>query len=83
MSTPKIDKKTGWQTIGVVGAACLACCAGPLLAAIGGVGAVGSLAAFVLWPAAGLVLAALTAATLVTLRRRHSPARSTVPVRRP
>jgi membrane protein implicated in regulation of membrane protease activity len=60
--------------VGVVAAACAVCCAGPLLAIVGGVSALGAAAAFLLWPAVGVRLAAVAAvvALLVVRRRRRA-----------
>ena len=71
MTAPIREPRRGWRTLGLAGAACVACYAGPLLVAVGGIGAVGSLAAGLLWPTAGAAVAALTVAAILFLRRRQ------------
>lgn len=71
MSAPTREPRRGWRTLGLAGAACVACCVGPLLAAVGGIGAVGSVAAWLLWPTAGAAVAAMTVAAVLVLRRRQ------------
>lgn len=56
--------------VGLVVAACAVCCAAPIAAVIGGVAALGAAAAFVVWPAAGVVVAALVAVWFTLVRRR-------------
>jgi hypothetical protein len=51
------------------GAACLACCAGPILAFLGGLGIAG-LASILFIGGAGLAVAAAVAAAFVVVRRR-------------
>lgn len=80
MSAPSTEPRSRWRTVGIVGAACVACCAGPLLAAVGGIGILGSLAAFVLWPAAGVAVAAMTVCVVVYLRRRRPDPEGPEPV---
>jgi hypothetical protein len=68
-------KKAGNDGFGVLGigaAACLACCAGPMLAFLGGVGIAG-LASTLLVGAAGLLITvAAVAAIVVVVRRRRT-----------
>ncbi|MGH9033901.1 MAG: hypothetical protein ACRDZV_17385 [Acidimicrobiia bacterium] len=80
MNDPGTEKRGGWKTVGLVGAACVACCAGPLLVAVGGIGALGSAVAFVVWPVAGLAVAVTTIATVVYLHRRRTRSAGTEPV---
>lgn len=71
MNAPTPQPRRGWRTLGLAGAACVACCAGPILAAVGGIGAVGSFAAWLLWPTAGAAVAIATVAAVLILRRRQ------------
>lgn len=71
MTAPTREPRRGWRTLGLVGAACVACCAGLLLAVAGGMGALASVAAWLLWPAAGAAVAAMTVAAVLLLRRRQ------------
>ena len=87
MKRPRGD---GLSVIGVGAAACLACCAGPILAVLGGLSLAG-LASTLLIGSGGLVIvAAALAALLVTRRRRNdcpasddSPTPVAAPTRRP
>lgn len=82
MSTPPTEEHRDWRRLGLFGAAaCVACCAGPVLAAVGGFGALGSVAAFLVWPAAGGAVALLTVAGIVLVHRRRSEAAGQKPVR--
>lgn len=71
MSALTREPRRGWRALGLAGAACVACCTGPLVAAVGGIGAAGSLAAWLLWPTAGGAVAATTVAAVLLLRRRQ------------
>lgn len=65
-------KKDGFSILGLA-AACLACCAGPILAVLGGVSIAG-LASTWLIGASGLVIAAAAAIGLTVVRRRQAAA---------
>ena len=78
-------KKTttdGFSILGI-GAAGLACCAGPILAFLGGVGIAG-LASTVLIGASGLIVTAAAVAAFIAMRRRRvtcaAPDEGPVPV---
>jgi membrane associated rhomboid family serine protease len=80
-------RKHGLSVLGMA-AACVACCASPILAIIGGLGLAG-LASTLLVGATGLVIAVAIAALLVVGRRRKdclvaddSPAPVAAPTRR-
>lgn len=64
-------KKEGLGILGFGAAACVACCAGPILAFLGGVGIAG-LASTLLIGAAGLVIAAVAVIAIVLVRRRRT-----------
>ena len=82
--------RAGLSVVGMGAAACVACCAGPTLAILGGLGLAG-LASALLIGMAGLVIAAVALpALLVTRRRRNecpvsddSPTPVAAPTRRP
>jgi hypothetical protein len=82
--------RDGLSVVGMGAAACVACCAGPTLAILGGLGLAG-LASALLIGTAGLVIAAVALpALLVTRRRRNecpvsddSPTPVAAPTRRP
>ena len=63
-------------------AACVACCAGPILAFLGGLGIAG-IASVRLIGSVGLVIAAASAAGFVLVRRRRPQASCTVPADEP
>ena len=66
-------KKTttdGFSILGIGAAACVACCAGPILAFLGGVGIAG-LASTVLIGAGGLIVTAAAVAAFIAMRRRR------------
>ena len=68
----KNPKKDGLSILGFGAAACVACCAGPILAFFGGLGIAG-LASTLLIGSVGLVIvAAAVAGFLVTRRRRQA-----------
>jgi hypothetical protein len=83
MNAPSTEMGSGWRTLGVVRAACVACCAAPLLAAVGSIGVLGSAATFAVSPAAGLAVPAATIVAVVYLRRQAtgSAGSAAVPVR--
>jgi hypothetical protein len=71
------------RLLGFGAAACAACCAGPVLAFLGGLTLAG-LASAIFVGGAGLVVATLAAAALVVVRRRgrtasHEPVRVAMP----
>jgi hypothetical protein len=63
-------KKDGLSILGIGAAACVACCAGPILAFLGGLGIAG-LASTLLIGTAGLLIAAAAGIALVVVRRRR------------
>jgi hypothetical protein len=76
--------------LGIGAAACLACCAGPILAFLGGVGIAG-LASTVAIGAAGLLITVAAVAAIAVVRRRRTtcvvpdegPVAVTISTRRP
>ncbi|MEU8942569.1 hypothetical protein OHU17_05800 [Streptomyces goshikiensis] len=79
---PSPSRSTGpWGTVGAglaAVAACAVCCAGPLLALLGSIGAASALASF--WiPALAVVAAAATTGAYVLHRRRRATACKTTP----
>lgn len=56
--------------LGVGAAACVACCAGPILALLGAIG-LGTVLGVLLFGAAGLTVAAIGAVILIPRRRRR------------
>jgi len=68
--------REGFGVLGIGAAACVACCAGPILAFLGGLSIAG-LASTVLVGGAGLVGAAISALAFVAVRRRRSDSCST------
>jgi hypothetical protein len=86
----KQARTDGYSILGVGTAACVACCAGPILAILGGLSLAG-LASTLLIGTTGLVVgAAALAPLLVTRRRRNncpvsddSPTPVAAPTRRP
>jgi hypothetical protein len=65
-------RRDGLGIIGVGIAACVACCAGPILAFLGGL-TVAGLAGTALFGAVGLLVAVPALAALVLVRRRRTP----------
>lgn len=61
----------GLKFLGLAGVACLACCAGPLLGVIGGIGLAGLLSTTVIG-GLGLVVAIAAALAFFTVRSRSS-----------
>lgn len=64
-------KKDGFNVLGLGVAACVACCAGPILAVLGGVSLAG-IASTWLIGASGLLVAAMAAVGFVLVRRRQT-----------
>ena len=64
--------------VGFAAAACVACCAGPFLAAVGGIAALGAVGTFAFGVAA-LASAVLTVTVLVVIRRRLRTGATTHP----
>lgn len=64
------SRSEGFSILGLGAAACIACCAGPILAVLGGVSVAG-IASTWLIGSAGLVIAAFAAAAFVVIRRRR------------
>ena len=65
------SKKDGFGVLGIGAAACVACCAGPVLALLGGLSLAG-IASTLFIGAAGLVIAAAAAAGVLLVRRRQA-----------
>ena len=63
------DRRDNAAFVAVGAAACIACCAGPILAFLGAIG-LGTVAGMLLFGAAGTAFAALAALILVRRRRR-------------
>ena len=61
----------GFSILGIGAAACLACCAGPILAVLGGLGIAG-LASTLLIGAGGLIITAAAVVAFVAIRRRRA-----------
>ena len=86
----KPGSKNGLSLVGLGAAACVACCAGPILAFLGGLGLAG-LAGTLVIGFAGLVIAGLALTALLVARRRRvafprpddSPIPVAAPTRRP
>ena len=70
-SVARTGDRSGFGLLGVAAAACVACCAGPVLALLGGLGLAG-LGTSLFVGAAGLLVAvlALVTAIVVAVRRR-------------
>ena len=68
MSNP--DKDGSFSIVGLGIAACVACCAGPILAILGGVTIAGVASTWVIG-GAGLIIAAAAAAGFLVVRSRH------------
>lgn len=83
MTTPSSRPSRLWGMLGAGAAAfaaCVVCCAGPLLAVLGGVGVASAVGA--LWmPVLAVLTAATTVAFLVVRRRRRAAACRTTPAR--
>jgi hypothetical protein len=69
----RTSDRQGFRLLGVGAAACVACCAGPILAFLGGLGVVG-LAGTLVVGAGALVLVAVAAAGALAVRRRRAAA---------
>ncbi len=67
----KTAGKDGVSVVGLGAAACAACCAGPILAFLGGLGIAG-LASTLLIGAIGLLITVAALAAVVVVRRRRS-----------
>lgn len=82
----KAGTKENMAILGVGAAACVACCAGPIVGFIAAIG-LGTLAGFALFGTLGLVAAAVVSLLLLRRRRRQqtvcSPADLAVPVAPP
>lgn len=68
--TESSEKRSSFGVLGFGVAACAACCAGPLLALLGGA-AIAGLAGTVFIGASGVVLAVIAAVAFVTVRSRQ------------
>lgn len=71
-------RKDGFSILGLGAAACVACCAGPLLAVLGGLSIAG-LAGTLLIGSGGLLIAAGAAAGFLLVRRRRRSACTVAP----
>lgn len=72
--------KEGLGLVGVGAAACVACCAGPILAFLGGL-TIAGLASTLVIGAGGLAIAAIAGVSWLTIqRRRVRPVRADEPV---
>lgn len=84
--TRKPKSRDGLGVLGVGVVACVACCAGPLLAFFGGLSLVG-LASTLFVAAGGLLVAAVAAVAFIVARRRRpvacEPSPDVVPVSAP
>ncbi|MFE4959189.1 hypothetical protein ACFRCW_35575 [Streptomyces sp. NPDC056653] len=83
MTTPSFRPSRPWGTLGVgaaVLAACAVCCAGPLLAVLGGIGFASAVGA-VWMPVLAVLAVATTVAFLVVRRRRRAAVCRTTPAR--
>ena len=60
-----------FSLVGIGAAACIACCAGPILAFLGGLGIAG-LASTLLIGASGLLITAAAVAAFIVVRRRRT-----------
>jgi mercuric ion transport protein len=69
MSTPSV-RREGIALLGISASACVACCAGPLLALLGGLGLAG-VASTLLFGAVGLLLVLAAVAAGAAARRRQ------------
>jgi hypothetical protein len=83
-------RKDGFGVIGMGAAACVACCAGPIVAILGGLGLAGLVSTLFIGTAGLVIAAAALAALLVARRRRNdcpvsddSPTPVAAPARRP
>lgn len=71
--------KDGFSVLGLGAAACVACCVGPILAFLGGIGVLGVASTWLIG-GAGLLIAAAAAVALLVVRRRQQTSSSTSPV---
>jgi hypothetical protein len=69
----KNDRKQGAGILGLGAAACVACCAGPILALLAGVAALGVVGTFIVG-AGALVLTAVPIGAVVIVRRQRRAA---------
>lgn len=67
----KKASKDGFSALGLGAAACVACCAGPILAFLGGLGIAG-LASTLLIGALGLLTTVAAVAAIIVVRRRRA-----------
>lgn len=68
----KEASKDGFSVLGLGAAACVACCAGPILAFLGGLGIAGVASTLVIGATGFLITVAAVAAIVVVRRRRTS-----------
>ncbi len=66
----KAKRKDGFSPLGLGVAACVACCAGPILAFLGGIGIAG-IASTWLIGGAGLLITAVAVIAFIAVRRRQ------------
>ena len=69
-------RRPGSAVLGIGAAVCVACCAGPILGVLGGIGALG-LVSTIFIGTAGLFIAVTSSAVFVVVRRRRASANST------
>ena len=70
------DTKSRWGLVGFGAAACLACCAGPILAFLGGLSVAGVASTWFIGTG-GLLVAALAGVAYLAVRRRQHAACAT------
>jgi hypothetical protein len=71
----KNDRKQGAGILGLGAAACVACCAGPILALLAGVAALGVVGTFILGAGALVLAATLIGAVVIVRQQRDERAR--------
>lgn len=72
MTEPR-EAKRGWELVGFGAAACVACCAGPILAFLGGLSIAGIASTWFIG-ISGLAIAAVAAVAYLAVRRRRQQA---------
>lgn len=80
MTEPTSPKKKSLGWLGIGAAACVGCCAGPILAFLGGVGLIGAASTTVIGSAGLLIAAAAWMVLLVVRRRRRASSCAVSPV---
>lgn len=77
MSEPS-TRRDGFGVLGIGAAACLACCAGPILAFLGGLSLAGAVSSWFIG-GTGLVVAAVAGSAYLMVLRRRRPGCDTEP----